>query len=233
MSRSILALSSVGALSVCLASHAGFSFMMTEIRMDETGADNNEYFEIYGAANASLDGYSLIVIGDGTPGSGTIESITSLNGYTTGSNGVFLATESTFSLSADPLASVGVFGTSGLNFENSDNLTFMLVQGFTGALNSDVDSNNDGVMDATFWDSVADSVALYVGPASEFVYSNTVLGPDGTFVPGHVYRDGYGDWQIGGFALGTNDTPGSFSLIPAPGALALVGVAGLVSRRRR
>ncbi len=239
MSPSTLTLTIVAASGAVLVAPTAFattvSPILTEIRIDQSGSDNDEFFEIYGDAGASLNGWSLITVGDASADSfGYIENVVNLNGLSFGSNGVFVGTESTFTQSIDPLASSGVFGATGLNFENSDNVTFMLVYEFSGAIGSDIDTNNDRIMDASYWSSLGDSVSLVVLPgAGDGYYGAASVGPDGTFVPGHVYRDGYGAWQIGAFALGTNDTPGTYVPIPTPGAMALLAVAGLGRRRAR
>lgn len=216
-----------------LTASASASLVINEVRSDQTGADNDEYFEIYGDANQSLAGYAFIVIGDGTPGSGTVESVTLLDAFSCGSNGIFVGIESTFTMAIDPAASFAAFGTTGLNFENTDNVTFMLVQGFTGALNADIDTNNDGVIDNVLWGSVIDSVSFIVTPGGgDAYYGASIVGPDGTYAPAHAYRDWSGAWTMGSIALGPNDTPGALS-VPAPGALALLGLAGLAASRRR
>ena len=183
---------------------------LTEIRIDQPDADNDEYVEIGGSALASLDGVTLIVIGDGAGGSGVIEAVVGFGAMDIiNANGLFTAAEATFSLgTAD--AEVG------LNFENSDNVTFMLVSGFSGTLQDDLDTNDDGTLDVTPWTDILSSVALVEDLGSgEQVYSNTQVGPDGSFVPGHVYLcpDPAG-WQIGVFdpnAEDALDTPGALN----------------------
>ncbi len=86
---------------------------ISEIRIDQPGTDNDEYFELTGAAGGSLDGLSYIVIGDGAGGSGVIESITSLNGLSLTPGGFFVAAEATFTIGTANLE-------ANLNFENSD-----------------------------------------------------------------------------------------------------------------
>ncbi|MBL9149553.1 MAG: hypothetical protein JNM94_12760 [Phycisphaerae bacterium] len=187
---------------------------ISEIRIDQSGTDNDEYFELTGPGGTSLSDLTYIVIGDGTGQSGTIEAVVSLAGQTMPNDGFFLVTESTFTLGgAIPDLNVGA---AGLNFENSDNVTHLLVRGFTGANAQDLDTNNDGILDVTPWTEIVDSVAVVVDPAvppttSEFVYSTSVVGPDGGFSPSHVYRcDPNGDWQIGTFdpSIGV-DSPGA------------------------
>ena len=180
---------------------------INEVRIDQAGADTDEYFELVGSAGESLDGLSYIVIGDGSGGSGVIESVTDLSGQTVGSNGFFLVAEDTDTLGATPDL------VASLNFENSDNVTHLLVRGFTGSSGDDLDTDDDGVLDTTPWSAVVDSVAFIetVGSGDQ-VYSSTTVGPDGSFVPAHIFRDtdGTGAFQIGNFDTdGGDDTPGA------------------------
>src|SRR5262245_58680353 len=204
---------------------------INEIRIDQPGTDNDEYFELAGTPGASLTGLTYVVIGDGTAaqGSGVVEAVVSLSGKTVAADGLFLATEGTFTFA--PLASVDfvVPGTNPLNFENDDNVTHLLVRGFTGSLGQDLDTNDDGVLDVTPWTEVVDSVALFKSSAAgnEKVYSSTVVGPDGSFVPGHVYRlpDGTGAWRIGPFA-GGEDSPGTANKLTVATVLSIPQIQG-------
>lgn len=192
---------------------------ISEVRIDQPSADNDEYFEIKGPPGLSITTLTLIVIGDGTGGSGVIESVTPLIGQSIPSDGHFLVAEPTFSLA--PLTAVNlVVANDALNFENSDNVTFVLVANFTGALNQDLDTNNDGTLDIMPWTQVVDAIGLIEEPNppvnTEFSYGASLgfidLGPDNGFVPGHAYRcDTTGQWFIGlfdPFAAGAADTPG-------------------------
>ena len=79
---------------------AGFAtaqVQINEIRIDQPSADDDEYFELAGKPGLMLDGLTYIVIGDGTGGSGVIESVTPLSGSIPAS-GYFVVAESTFTL---------------------------------------------------------------------------------------------------------------------------------------
>lgn len=205
-------------------------FLINELRVDQTGADNDEYFELSGTAGASMAGMAYIVIGDGTGGSGVIESVTDLSAFSIAGDGLFWGAETTITLGTPD----ATFGAAGLNFENTDNVTHMLVSGWSGTLNMDVDTNDDGVFDVTPWTSIDDSVALILPGPGDLTYSSTMVGPDGAFHPGHIFRWPDGNWAIGQFnPSGGQDTPGNPNPVPGPGALALLAFTGLMARRRR
>lgn len=184
------------------------SVVINEIRVDQPSTDNDEYFELKGAPGTPLDSLTYIVIGDGSAGSGVVEAVVPLSGQTIQSNGLFLAAKATFSLTGT------VNFTTDLNFENSDNVTHMIVKDFLGAQNDDLDTDDDCVLDVMPWSAIIDSVALVETPGSgDCIYGTVSVGPDGSFVPGHVYRcdaDPNGPWIIGPFdpAVG-EDTPGA------------------------
>ena len=210
--------------SSCVKGVVAFS----EIRIDQPGtaADTDEWVELVGAPGTSLNDITMIVIGDsGTTNlSGVIECVVSLTGKTIPADGHFAMSESTF---AQGIAAIDyvIAGANPLNFENSDNVTFMLVRGFTGTLNQDLDAGvaplyGDGVFDVTPWTSVVDTIALIETTTNPptgtgWYYGPNTIGPDGTFVPGHIWRcEDTGCWTIGRFDLlvDPTDTPGVANL---------------------
>ena len=201
-----LALLAMGTLLIASSASA---ITINEIRIDNGGADTDEYFELKGQPGESLDGLTYIVIGDGATGSGTIESVTDLTGLSIAGDGFFAVHKS---------------GTTGvctgydldltLNFENSDNVTHLLVRDFTGANADDLDTDDDGTLDATPWSGIVDSIALIESVGTgDLVYSSNQVGPDGTFVPGMVFNCPTG-WIIGSFDVCVDDTPGAQNNCP-------------------
>ncbi|MEO0649584.1 MAG: hypothetical protein AAFZ65_02755 [Planctomycetota bacterium] len=187
--------------------------VINEIRIDDPSTDNLEFFELAGAPGTSLDGLFYITIGDGSNGDGQVEEVTDLAGLSIPADGFFVCVNTNVTAVASPDL------VNGLSFENSDNVTHLLVSDFTGASGDDLDTDDDGVLDVTPWTAVLDQVALAeeltVPPTgTEFFYGDVVAGPDGSFVPGHIFRedDATGElthWAIGIFddTIGL-DTPG-------------------------
>jgi len=107
--------------------------------------------------------------------SGAVECAVNLAGYTIPASGKFLITVKntatgtaarngvifdTYDATTGLTPVAGDLQTPDLNLENSDNITLMLVQGFTGAINNDLDTNDDGVLDTTPWTAVLDKVSV-------------------------------------------------------------------------
>ena len=204
---------------------ASQAVVINEIRIDQSGADTDEYFELFGSAGESLDGLSYLVIGDQSSNQGYIEAAIDLTGYQLAADGFFVAAESGFSL--HPM--VDLF--TSLNFENGDNVTHLLVRDFSGSLRDDIDTDDDGTADNLLWADIVDSVAMLASSSSgDLVYSATTIGPRDGKVPPHIYRevDGSGDWLAGKAAAGSSDTlrqplsAVSATPVPEPGILLLM-----------
>jgi hypothetical protein len=186
---------------------------INEIRIDQPSTDNDEYFELAGTPG-SLSGLWYIVIGDSAVGgSGVVETAINLLGQSIPASGFFLVVENTWTLPGTPNL---VLPPNSLNFENNDNVTHMLVDGFIGAIDDDLDTNDDGTLDILPWTSIIDCVAVVgagtPGVDADYTYCATQIGPNGEFVPGQVYRcDDALTWTIGAFTPGVTDTPGAIN----------------------
>ncbi|MEO1438424.1 MAG: hypothetical protein AAFV80_22990, partial [Bacteroidota bacterium] len=181
-----------------------------EVRIDQSGTDNDEFFELFGTPNGSLDNLWYVVIGDGSTGSGTVEAAIDLTGQVLDANGFFVAAEATFTLGTANL-------TTNLNFENSDNVTHLLVCNFTGVTGDDLDTDDDGTLDSTPWSEVVSGFSLVESVGSgDQVYGASLglpeFGPDGDiFVPAHVFLNVGGDYVIGTFSFTSLETIGSLA----------------------
>lgn len=189
------------------------TIVLNEIRIDQDGGDTDEYFELLSSpGNISLDGLTYIVIGDsGSTNGGIIEAVVDLTGSTTNSMGLFTAAESTYTIgTADLMAS--------LNFENGDSVTHMIVEGFSGMPNDDLDVDEDGVLDTMPWTRVVDSVGI-AGADSLFTYAAALGGNEVGFnldgsTAEHIFRcvTAVSDWRVGLDDITLlSDTPNSFN----------------------
>ena len=194
---------------------------LNEIRTDQPGGDTDEYFEITGTPGASLDGISLVVIGDGSGGQGVIDGsggVVDLSGNTIPADGIFLVydgTDGTLGATPDLVTALG--------FENGQSTTFVLARGVTATEGDDLDTDDDGTLDVTPWTEVLDAVSVVDDSPDDIAYAaslgGTELGPVGAFPPGHIYRfSDTGTWAIGEFdptSPDATDTPGAAN--PAEG----------------
>jgi hypothetical protein len=187
------------------------TLILSEVRIDQPGSDLDEYFEIAGMPGARLTGLAYVVLGDDGASSGVVEAIVSLDEAEIPQGGFLVGAEMTFSLGVSHLV-------ASLNFENADNVTHLLVSGFTGASGQDLDADDDGLLDEMPWDQLLDCVALLdSATAGDRVYCETTAGPADGAVLGHAYRCA-GDWRVGMLDPSDgNDTPGSENACaPAP-----------------
>jgi uncharacterized protein len=156
------------------------------------------------------------------PSAGTIDLVVSLAGQSIPSDGFWLGINTTGA------ATYGVTGELTIaenSFENST-ATYFLVSGFTGAQGEDLDTNNDGVLDSTPWESVLDSINIR-DSASDFSYGAPSVGPDGTFLPAGTFRcpdapEGNFDNNIHNFSV-PDGTPGAANNCAPPPPVEVCG----------
>jgi hypothetical protein len=153
------------------------AIQINEVRLDQPGNDTDQYIEIVGPANTSLDGLTYIVIGDEVqtkvPDSqGRIQNAISLNGVNLGPDGIAVIAKSNFSLgTADK--------TTHFTLRQIGNCTHALVSGYTGYVGQELDWFDDGIIDVTPWTSVVDAIGLRRKSGSVGIYlTSTTLGPD-------------------------------------------------------
>ena len=164
------------------------NFVINEVAINPPGQDdgNFEYIEIRnaseGSSAASLQGLALLVIRSndnaGVAALGTVKEAWDLSTLTTGANGLLLlgnnynAGDIPWGSYIDPLTQLGDPGAPGTqnpvrwssmgddDIGSSDGFTLLLVQNFTGTIEQDLDTNNDGVLDLTPWTTIKDSVGF-------------------------------------------------------------------------
>ncbi|MEM8588344.1 MAG: endonuclease/exonuclease/phosphatase family protein [Pseudomonadota bacterium] len=171
------------------------------------GGSNDEFFELSGTPGTSLDGLTLIILsGESDPG--RVDRAISLDGYAIQADGLFAFGD----VGVPGLDATGTFNPSGAPS------TYLLVEGFTGSTGDDLDADDDGMLDQPPWLAALDAVSIVDGDDTvDTNYAGTVIGPDGRFVPSHVFRrPDDGAFVAGVFGDQGNDTPGAAN----PGAAA-------------
>ena len=188
---------------------------LNEVRIDQQGADNDEYAELSGQPGADLSSLTYIVIGDGTTTtkSGVIECYIPLTGQTMPASGLFLITNKATGQDGIAFGKTGDLQSTTMVFENSDNVTHLIVRSFTGTLAQDLDTNDDGVLEFKPWTSVVDGLAVcnttaaapvtsewWYTPVNEAGFVIPRTAPD-TIYPGTMfYRcSPQGSWKLGFF----------------------------------
>jgi hypothetical protein len=218
----------LAALAGCAMSSVAFAQLEGSIIINEAmvnppspDADNTrEFFELKRIGDTGLQGVWLVVIdGDNntagnSTATGVVDFALDLSNFTFGNNGLLLLRDSTLVLQPAPAAETNVVvitpdwqGCTGtltvgnIDIENGS-ATYLLVRNFTGSICQDLDTDNDGVLNATPWTSVIDAVGFIDGDDFD------------AGIPARQYAT-----QLGGFevtdnsAIPTGFTPDSFARI--------------------
>lgn len=261
----------LASIAAAATSHA--AIQLNEIFLNPPGTDNTqEFIELRSTTGGveSFAGLTLLNIEGDATGAGNTDFVLSLGAFSTGANGLFLWRDSAVVLNPAPdlltvvnSADWPVNGTAFSGDLENGSQTFLIVSGYTGTLNQDLDTNNDGVLDLQPWTSVVDAIGfsendagVNIGYALGLGFFN--FGPDLGFNADTLFRDGTtGAWlgtdvvgtaggpytadptpNRNGFGANGTETlsPGSanVSIVPEPGCLALLVSSSLfVFSRRR
>lgn len=198
--------------------------------------DDHEYIEVHGAPDTSYAGYMILAIeGDYVGGAptdrGTVDGL--------------------FSITTTSAAGYWWSGFLPTNSLENGTLTLLLVDGFTGALGQDLDTDDDGHLDATPWTTLLDAIAVRDNGVQDHTYTPTTLpagfgGSENSPAPGGASRipdaadtDSVADWALNDFegeglpgfsgelsATEARNTPGSRNVRPVRLAVVRSGPGG-------
>jgi hypothetical protein len=170
--------------------------VINEFVANHTGADSQAFVEVFGDPSTGYSALTVLEIEGDSSGAGVIDAVLPVG--TTNAGGYWIDPE---------------------DMENGT-ITILLVEGFSGSVGQDLDTNNDGTFDVTPWTRIVDDVATTDGGSSDITYSSTVLGPffDGnpfgaggaSRIPNGTDTDTTADWVRNDFhGFGFPGFPGS------------------------
>lgn len=223
---------------------------------DEPGANgdtNYEYIELKSTTGGgeSTNNLTLILLDTSGSNVGNIEEVWSLAGLQTGANGLLLLGNGYDSPVGGPWSGSIEAETPGADPQGlgNDNIgpnnafSLLLVRGFTGQQDTDLDADNNGVLDATPWAAVVDSVGIGErGVNRTYALADVTqqtFNPDNiSRVEGNIAANSAAAWY-GGEIAGTlpNDIAfsdeifGGFKGRATPGRRNLAGTAALAEIR--
>jgi len=154
--------------------------VINEFVFNHTGADSEAFIEVFGSASTDYSALTVLEVEGDSSGAGTIDAVLPVG--TTNAGGFWI------------------------NDEDAENgtVTLLLVEGFSGSIGDDLDTDNDGVLDSTPWTQIVDDVAVHDGGSSDRTYAGTVLNrtfDGGSFTVGGASRipngadtDSTADW---------------------------------------
>ncbi len=163
-------------------------FAFNEIYASMTGTDNLEFVEIVGTPSASLDNFVICIVeGDATSAFGTLDRVIDLSGLSIPADGYFVAGNT-----AVPGIDLDIGASNVL--ENGTNTYYLIEETLAGSiallLGTDVDPDGDLATVLPTLGTVHDIIAP-VDSLTDVVFDNAgMVGPDGTFLPAGIYRDG-------------------------------------------
>ncbi|MDY7075450.1 MAG: ExeM/NucH family extracellular endonuclease, partial [Chloroflexota bacterium] len=183
--------------------------LVNEFVFNHTGSDTEAFIEVFGDPATDYSGFTVLEIEGDSSGAGTIDAVLPVG-----------------------TTDAGGFWTDDEDAENGT-VTLLLVEGFSGSAGTDLDTDNDGVLDVAPWTRIVDDVAVHDGGSSDRTYSSVVLagGFDGnSYTPGGASRipngtdtDAVGDWARNDWDLagipGFTGTPDPGEALNTPGAV--------------
>lgn len=160
------------------------ALLVNEVFCNPPGTDDSrEYVEIYSTTGATslTNVWMLEVEGDGV-NAGVIDNAVDLSLLQTGANGMLLLGHLYGTNNATPWTTLvptatklGDLNRPGATTIENGNATIMLVTGFTGAIGTDYDVDNDGVIETPPWTTVIDAAGWVEGPSPGKIYSPAAL----------------------------------------------------------
>lgn len=210
-----LFLSTLGAFVLAAASSA--QIQISELMINPQGDDGpNEYFELRGAAGASLNDYFFLSVeGDIGSNAGLITQSFDLSAFSLGNNGTLFGRQTGNTSYAPAVGTTSAFvlpSSFGGVLQNGSN-SFLLVRNTTATAATfagfDVDSGNNGTLTLPAGTTLIDGIGVLDGGSGDRGYGTVVFPTVASNRAAEAVQRLTGDGIVGG---GVIQTPGSLNL---------------------
>ncbi|MEQ8766986.1 MAG: hypothetical protein RL885_23940 [Planctomycetota bacterium] len=167
---------------------------LNEIYASHAGTDDQEFIEIYNNFGTpyNLDFHMVLVVEGEGGGAGTLDRAYVLSGFMPSDGYYVLGGTAVANLDQD-LGATNLLENGTENFYLVDAGNQAGVDAITALVGTDLDPEDDNTTTILSLASVLDGVAIVDGdfPATDIVYDGLpTVGPDGSFFPAGVFRDG-------------------------------------------
>ncbi|MEM7383449.1 MAG: thrombospondin type 3 repeat-containing protein [Verrucomicrobiota bacterium] len=224
------------------------AIVINEVHVNPLASDDSfyEFIELFSPAEngvVSLLDHHVVLVRTVGDKKGTIRDFFDLRGLSTGSNGILLLGEDSTSLvygdqSIRPFSHIeDPQGLDGGDVGPNEGVAVLLVTGFEGELEMDIDTDDDGVFDSAPWATLVDGVGFGEGFADETIANLSGVGlRPATFsrLPWDMRTNETDAWVGGTLAGDPSDEPdsltydqffGDFKSMASPGAVNVGGVS--------
>ncbi|QOJ01586.1 MAG: hypothetical protein HRU70_14300 [Phycisphaeraceae bacterium] len=163
--KNTVRLSALAGLAAAGVAHAQPVLRFNEVLVNPPGTDQGlEFIELKSATpNFDMSGLFIITIDGDNTNRGDVDQVLSLEGLSTGANGLFLWRDGALALFPEPEAATSIFIQDFVPDLENGACTWLIVRGFTGRVGDDLDTNNDGILDVFPWAEVIDAVSYIEG----------------------------------------------------------------------
>ena len=180
----------IAALALASQSAQAQTLNLNEIYASHSGTDDREMMELIGTPAVKLDGYMVLIVEGDSSNPGTLDRAWDLTGNTMPPDGYFV-------LGDDAVTNVDMKIGASNRIENGTD-TFYLVKTsdpskIIAMVGTDLDPDGDLKTTIPGLATIVDIIAMADGgiTSGDKIYDGAQqLGPDGTFLPAGVFRDG-------------------------------------------
>ena len=204
-----------GSINESLVSNKALVINEVLINAPGGGDDGQEFVELRGNPGESVDSVWILVLDNNGGGIGTVENAIDLTAsLTVGSNGLLLVRDAVATLSPAPASATTLQVSDFAPDIDNDSISLLIVTEFTGLVDDDLDTDDDGTLETTPWTDVLDAIFVDDGdsePAIAVGLGGVTTGPQ-SFTPDVIHLDPLGSTLVIGDVDGADPGPYTFAV---------------------